>query len=81
MRLVGGGVLVEKDDPSALAAGIRELMEAPERRRSLGATARERVDTHLSWRRVAAVTADGYAEVLDERRGRPTRTMTSANVG
>jgi glycosyltransferase involved in cell wall biosynthesis len=81
MRLVGGGVLVEKDDPSALAAGIRELMEAPERRRSLGATVWERVDTHLSWRRVAAVTADGYAEVLDERRGRSTRTMTSANVG
>jgi glycosyltransferase involved in cell wall biosynthesis len=81
MELVGGGLLVEKDDPQALAVGILELMNAPARRRELGAKARERVDAHLSWRRVAAVTAEGYAEVLDERRGRPTSTMTSASVG
>ncbi|MBW2228869.1 MAG: glycosyltransferase family 4 protein [Deltaproteobacteria bacterium] len=81
MELVGGGLLVEKDDPQALAVGILELMNAPARRRELGAKARELVDAHLSWRRVAAVTAEGYAEVLDERRGRPTSTMTSASVG
>ena len=72
---------MEKDDPDALAAGMRELMDDPERRRELGASARERVDTHFSWRRVAAVTAEGYAEVLDERRGRPDSTITSESSG
>jgi glycosyltransferase involved in cell wall biosynthesis len=81
LALVGGGLLVDRDDPEALAAGIRELMDAPQRRREMGARAREHVVAHLSWRRIAAVTAECYAEVLEERRGRPTSTITSASSG
>ena len=81
MALCAGGTLVDRDSPSALAAGIREMMASPDRRRDLGEGARERVASNLSWRRVAQVTADGYSEVLAERRGRPTRTITSARPG
>jgi glycosyltransferase involved in cell wall biosynthesis len=67
MQLTGGGVLVDKDDPEALANGIQTLHEKPEWRSELGARGRARVEAHLSWRRIAAVTADGYREVLEER--------------
>ena len=81
MALCGGGILVDKDSPEALAQGVLDLMQSREARDELGLRARERVEAHLSWRHVAAVTADGYAEVLSERRGRPTRTITSDNPG
>jgi glycosyltransferase involved in cell wall biosynthesis len=82
MQLTGGGTLVEKDSPQALAAGIRSLMQAtPETRSKIGLAARKQVEAHLSWRHIAAVTADAYAEVLSERRGRPTRMTTSESVG
>jgi glycosyltransferase involved in cell wall biosynthesis len=69
MKLTGGGVLVDKDSPESLAAGIRALMDNEALRERLGGEARRRVEASLSWRRVAAVTAEGYAEVLSERRG------------
>ena len=81
MALCRGGVLVDKDSPEALAAGVRQLLASETDLRAIGEHARKRVDKYLSWRSVAAVTADGYAEVLAERRGRPTRTMTSASPG
>jgi len=81
MRLTGGGLLVERDDPEALARGIRTLYENPALRQSLGKEAREQVDANLSWRHVARQTAEGYAEVLAERSGRPTSTMTSERLG
>jgi glycosyltransferase involved in cell wall biosynthesis len=81
MALCRGGILVEKDSPAALADGVGRLMEPSEGLRDMGERARKRVEAHLSWRSVASVTADGYAEVLAEGRGRPTRTMTSARSG
>ena len=72
---------VDKDSPEALAAGVRALMGSAEHRKQLGARARKQVENHLSWRQVASATADGYAEVLAERRGRPTSTITSASPG
>ena len=81
MALCDGGTLVDKDSPEALAAGVRALMGSAEHRKQLGARARKQVENHLSWRQVASATADGYAEVLAERRGRPTSTMTSASPG
>lgn len=77
MNLCKGGTLVERDSPEALAKGVEDLMQSKERRNRLGAEARKRVVEHLSWKRIAAVTAEGYAEVLAERRGRPTNTITS----
>ena len=81
MRLSGGGLLVEKDDPAALAHGISTLLEKPELRARLGRRGRERVVSSLSWPRVAAATAEVYAEVIEEGRGLPTTTITSARLG
>lgn len=81
LRLTGGGVLVPRDDPHALAEAVRALVDDPERRARLGARARQRVVHSLSWRRIAEATAGIYAEVLEERRGRPDNTTTSASDG
>ena len=81
MELAQGGLLVERDDPEALARGIMSLADRPETRARLAARGREQVASKLNWRRIAAATAEVYAEVLSERRGRPTRTMTSARSG
>jgi glycosyltransferase involved in cell wall biosynthesis len=81
MRVGGGGLLVPRDDPKALAKGIEALLADPARRERLGREARLRVDASFSWRRVAAETVRVYRDVLAERRGRPTSTITSASVG
>jgi glycosyltransferase involved in cell wall biosynthesis len=81
MRLGGGGLVVNVDDANAIAAGIAELMRAPERRASLARTGRERVASRLSWPGIARATARVYAEVIAERRGRPASTTTSASDG
>ena len=81
MALCEGGLLVEKDSSPALAQGIKTLMRSSDQRRDLAERGRGRVEAHLSWRRVASATADGYAEVLAERRGRPTSTITSDSPG
>ena len=77
MNLCQGGLLVDRDSPQALAQGVRELMSNPERRIEMGRDARKRVEAHLSWQEIARVTREGYLEVLEERRGRPTSTITS----
>ena len=81
MAIAGGGLLVEKDSPAALAEGMRQLLDDRERRIALGRHGRARVDEHFSWRRVAAATAQGYAEVVSERRGRPATMITSDSQG
>jgi glycosyltransferase involved in cell wall biosynthesis len=81
MRLAGGGPLVAADDPAALAQGIRELLENPERRAQIGQQARTRVEATFSWSRVAKTTVGVYREAIAERRGRPTSTITSASRG
>ena len=73
MDLCGGGEVVERDDPESIAAGIRRLHEAKEGRRELARDARRRVVEHLSWKTVAAATAEVYAEVLAERRSHARR--------
>lgn len=81
MALCGGGLVVEPDDPAALADGLRRMHEARTARTAMARDARKRVVEHLSWNRIARATADVYAEVLEERRGRPTTTITSDRVG
>jgi glycosyltransferase involved in cell wall biosynthesis len=81
MGLAEGGVLAERDDPDSLARGIMSLMDRPETRARLAARGREQVVEKLSWPRIAAATAEVYAEVISERRGRPTSTTTSASSG
>jgi glycosyltransferase involved in cell wall biosynthesis len=76
-----GGITVPIDDAAALARGIEDLISQPERRRELAQTGRERVGEIFSWQKIAARTAEVYEEVIAERRGRPTTTITSASTG
>jgi glycosyltransferase involved in cell wall biosynthesis len=80
----GGGTLVPRDDPSALARGIKELIDDPVRRRELGRAGSGRVDKAYAWPSVAARTAAVYGEIVDSfrpTRGRPASTMTSDSAG
>ena len=47
------GILVNPDDPAAVAAGINELLGNPQRRKQLGAAGRKAVETYYNWDRVA----------------------------
>jgi glycosyltransferase involved in cell wall biosynthesis len=61
--------LVEPRSSEALAAAIRDLLEAtPERRAEMGRAGRERVLGNFTWRRAAERTVDCYREIIDERR-------------
>jgi glycosyltransferase involved in cell wall biosynthesis len=48
------GILVDPDDPAAVAAGVTELLSNPERRKQFGAAGRRAVETYYNWDRVAA---------------------------
>jgi len=76
----GGGILVERDDPEALARGLRSLLEQPQLRAELGARGRAGIAAAYAWPRIAEATAEVYAEVLREP-GRPASTTTSASDG
>jgi len=61
------GILVDPDDPAAVAAGITELLGNPGRRKQLGAAGRRAVETYYNWDRVAK-------ELMEiDRRHRSTR--------
>jgi glycosyltransferase involved in cell wall biosynthesis len=81
MRAAGGGVLVKRDDPGALARGITGLLEQPAARAELGERGRRGVGAVYAWPRVAQATAAVYAEAIEERLGRPASTTTSASEG
>jgi phosphatidylinositol alpha-1,6-mannosyltransferase len=46
------GVLVDPEDPAAVAAGITTLLQDDERRRRMGAAGRRAVETYYNWDRV-----------------------------
>ena len=80
--LTGGGVLAERDNPRSIASAVQTLLENVEARALMAKRGREQVVETLSWPKVAAATADVYAEIVERaRRGRPTTTTTSASVG
>jgi phosphatidylinositol alpha-1,6-mannosyltransferase len=47
------GLLVDPDDPQAVAAGVNKLLANPELRRKFGAAGRRAVETFYNWDRVA----------------------------
>jgi glycosyltransferase involved in cell wall biosynthesis len=77
----GGGVLVPADRPEALARAVADLLAQPDARARLGERGRLGVERSYGWPRVARATAEVYAELLAERRGRPASTTTSASAG
>jgi glycosyltransferase involved in cell wall biosynthesis len=77
----GGGILVRPHSAEALARGIAELLAQPAARAELGAQGRKGVVAAYSWPSVARRTAEVYAELCAERRGRPASTTTSAPAG
>jgi glycosyltransferase involved in cell wall biosynthesis len=84
VRRGGGGVLVPRDDPQALAKAIASLLEQPAARQELGARGRLGIAQAYAWPTVAAATAEVYAEAIAAaaaRRGRPASTTTSASQG
>jgi glycosyltransferase involved in cell wall biosynthesis len=58
------GLLVPPDDPEALAAGIRRIMDDPELAATLGEGGRARVLGRFTWEATARGTADQYRVVL-----------------
>jgi glycosyltransferase involved in cell wall biosynthesis len=64
VRTSGGGILVEPENPQALAKGIAHLLEQPEARARLGERGRRGVEAAYSWDRVAAATAEVYRELV-----------------
>jgi glycosyltransferase involved in cell wall biosynthesis len=61
------GILVPEQDRPALEEAIASLLRGPERRRRMGARARARAVSKLTWDQVAAAYRDAYLEALPER--------------
>ena len=61
------GMLVAPRDASALAAAVRVLADAPERRRELGAAAREKARRDFDDQRCVAITLETYRRLLASR--------------
>jgi glycosyltransferase involved in cell wall biosynthesis len=68
-------VLVKPDDPSALAAGIRRVLDDAELAARLGEHGRARAMERFTWEATARCTAQQYRAVLEGHRA-ATRTKT-----
>ncbi len=68
MERTGGGLLVPRDDPSALAAGIERLLADAGLRAELARRGRERVVEAYSWPQIARATESAYHDVLRKRK-------------
>lgn len=62
------GVLVEPNDPNALAKGIARLLEDPEKRSELSRRGRDRITSTFSWSRAAGEVLETYRNALGEPR-------------
>ena len=71
------GLLVEPDDPVALAAAINELLDDPERRASMGERGRAHVLEHFTEARMTRA----YERLFDEVIGRPAAALAAADTG
>ncbi len=61
------GVLVQPEEPEALADAINRLMADPERRRRYAEAGRRRVEERFSWRRIADETIAVYRQAQGAR--------------
>lgn len=70
VEATGGGLVVEKNDPAALAEAIIALLDDTEGQRTMGRRGRRRVTELYSWERVADLTRDLHQQALAARRNR-----------
>ena len=69
------GLVAPRDDPEALAAALRRMVElGPEGRRRMGTAGRAHADAHYAWPRLVERTEAIYAEAIGER-GRLSNNM------
>jgi len=59
------GILVEPEDPEAVANAVEGLLQDEDQRRTASEAARERVRTEFSWETVARKTATTYLDILN----------------
>ena len=66
-------------DPDSLGRCVAELLDDPERREQMGALARERVETELSWQHSEGALLAAYARVLSRPApsSAPPRALTA----
>ncbi|MER2556684.1 MAG: glycosyltransferase [Candidatus Competibacter denitrificans] len=55
----------DDNDPQALAEAIVSLLDDPERRRAMGASGRQRLESELAWSRQVAAYLRVYQELLE----------------
>jgi glycosyltransferase involved in cell wall biosynthesis len=61
------GVLVERDDPKALAEAILELLCNPERRQAMGIHGRQKILELFTWQRIADSLFEKYRRLLERQ--------------
>lgn len=69
IEATGGGILVEPDNPRALAQGIEELLIDPRKGRVMGQRGREVVFREFSARRMAEQMVDVFGRAIESRKG------------
>jgi len=69
VETAGGGLLVEPDNPDALADAMLALWRDPERRMELGSRGYEGVQKHYSATRMSAKVLEIYQSLLNTKRG------------
>jgi glycosyltransferase involved in cell wall biosynthesis len=70
-------VLVEPGDPAELADALEALFDDDERRHSIGAAGRERVESSYTWRRVAETMVEVYRDAIEQKRRAVSTPSTS----
>jgi glycosyltransferase involved in cell wall biosynthesis len=70
---------VPAGDVATLRAAIERLLADPELRRSLGAAARERIESYYGWERVTGATLAAYLTAVDGPRT-PARQKPSERI-
>jgi glycosyltransferase involved in cell wall biosynthesis len=76
----GGHILKDPNDVNALAALMNELMQAPEKRRSMALAARERA-LGMQWSTMASAYIDVYEKLLRPKSGLASHPIETSQVG
>jgi glycosyltransferase involved in cell wall biosynthesis len=71
-------LLVEPNNPGALAAGLLRALGDPELRRRIGLAGRKRTLERFTWPVTARLTAEQYRVLLDERAGANGKSSAAA---